>query len=142
MAVSLECVNSIAARITVRLKPDTTASWDAPTIAIAAMPSSSLRDHRRDLDFDLRAILDQRADVDRGHRRVIDADDLAEHRTDLRAPDEVLALVGEIPRHPRDVLRSRASLGEHRLHVDQRLPNLADEIVGLELATFVPADLA
>ena len=46
-----------------------------------------------------------------------------------RLPCEVLALVGQIPRHARDVLGSPARFGEHGDDVRQRLANLAHQIV-------------
>ena len=95
-------------------------------------------------DFDLyfRLVFDQRAHLDRGHRGIVLADQLAVGGAELAAGGEILALVGDIPGHARDVLGPGARLGEHGDYILQRLPRLAGEIARLEFALLVPADLA
>src|SRR5215831_18065550 len=94
MTCSVECANDIASAITVRLKPGTTAVASSRG---GRSRASGARNHRRDLDFDFRAVLDQCPHFDGAHRGPIHADDLTERGTNLLATSEVLALVGQIP---------------------------------------------
>ena len=87
-------------------------------------------------------VFDQRRHLDRGHRRKVAPDDLAVRGADHLAAREVLGLARDVPRHADDVLGLGARLCEHRDDVLQRLARLAGEVVGLEAALAVPADLA
>src|SRR6516165_4666185 len=70
------------------------------------------------------------------------ADDLAIDLPDILEVGEILLLVGQVPRHGRDVLGLRTGLGQHVDDVLQRLPDLADEVMAFEPVLVVPADLA
>ena len=81
--------------------------------ADASRSAGGGRDHRRRLDLDARAILDQRLHLDGGHRREMAADDLAVDGAERAIARDVLALVDDVPRHAHDVLGPRARLREH-----------------------------
>jgi hypothetical protein len=93
-------------------------------------------------DFDLRAILDQGANFDQGHRRIVASDHLAVGRTDRRQGREIFKLVRHIPGHADKVLGLGTAFGEDRNDVLQCLARLAREIVGFELLFGSPANLA
>ena len=63
-------------------------------------------------------------------------------RAHLLQARHVLVTIGHVPRQPHEVLGPGASLGEHLDDVAQRLRNLIDEVVALELLLAVPADHA
>jgi len=69
-------------------------------------------------------------------------DDAAVDLPDLPPARDIFALVGDIPRHPCEVLGPRAAGAQHGDDVGERLLDLGDEIVALELAARVPADLS
>src|SRR5512143_1999136 len=71
------------------------------TIGVHAAASNPVRrvgNHRRRLDLDAGGILDQRLDLDGGHRRKMPADDFTVHRAQRAIAADVFALVDDVPR--------------------------------------------
>src|ERR1700693_3220635 len=101
-----------------------------------------VRNDRGRLDLDLGAILDERGDLNGGHCGKILSHDLAIDLSDFRQTADVFALVNEVPNEVGDMLRSRAAAGEDGSNIAQRLRDLCDEIIALEQAVRVPADLS
>src|SRR3954454_4531688 len=113
-------------------------SW----VASSVMCGGRLHRHDRGrLDLDLGPRLDERGDLDHGHRRVVAAHQLAVDAADLPCAREVLVAVGHVPREPRDVLGPAARLGQDGEDVLQRATHLARQAPVGERAGLVPADL-
>ena len=69
------------------------------------------------------------------------ANDIAIGATHGRQILEILFAIRDVPGHPRDVFWLCAGAGQHRHHVLQRLPDLANKVVVLESLVTGPADL-
>src|SRR5688500_10950748 len=104
------------------------------------MTAVSFGHHRGRLDLDLRLRLDERADLDDGHRRIMAADQLAPGSADLLRADSISVDVGDVAGHADDMLGSGAVHGQNVEDVLERLPELAGQIGRSELLLFVPAD--
>src|SRR5438445_8039522 len=98
--------------------------------------------HCNRLDFDLGAVLDQARYLQRRHGRKVPAYDVAIGRADFLQARRIFLAVEQEPRHRHDMLGPGAAGTHHRIDVLQGLADLIHQIVGLELALFVPADLA
>jgi hypothetical protein len=72
----------------------------------------------------------------------VGAHDLAVGAADFAGGGAVLVAVNDVPRHARHVARLGARSGEDGDDVVERLAGLGGEVVALELAARVPANLA
>ena len=104
------------------------------------VPPGRLTLTRGCLDLDLGAVLDQGDHLHQRHRREIPAQVFAIDPPQILETVQIGALVGDIPRHPGQMLGPGAGLGQNRDDIGQRLIDLAQEIVGFELLRGVPAD--
>jgi NAD(P)-dependent dehydrogenase (short-subunit alcohol dehydrogenase family) len=95
----------------------------------------------RHLDLDLGTVFEQCGNLDEGHGGVIRSDDVTVGLTNGAACRQILLLVGDVPGHARDVPRRGPCFGQHGDDVLQRLAHLTGEVVRLEAALGVPADL-
>src|SRR5262245_12531560 len=73
-----------------------------------------LRHRRSSLDLEPRVGLQQPPHLDQRHRGIMRAEHLAIDRGEFLAGRDVFVHVEHIPRHARDVLRTRAAFGQHR----------------------------
>src|SRR5580704_18066728 len=92
-------------------------------------------------DLDFGALLEQVGDLHERHRRIVLTDDLAVRGAEFLEAAAVLALVGDVPRKPHEVLRLAAGRTQNGHDVSQRLAGLLEKIVRDELVALVPSDL-
>src|SRR5690606_32975929 len=127
--------------VTTRMPSTTVPVTTEENSRLSAM-AVSVRYNGKSLYFDLGPIFDQRDHLHRRHGGEVLADHIAISAADAFQIGGIFSLVGEIPGHGGDVLRPAASFRQNGDDVFQCLLGLLDEIVGLELLLFVPADLA
>src|SRR5687768_9114338 len=118
-------------RRSTRSRPSSAA--DRATPSGSAFLSSTLEDHRRRLDLDLRPRFDQAAHNHDRHGWKVPADNLAVAGADFSPMPHVRVVVRNVPNETSDLVRTSARRGERRDDVRESLAHLVKKLVAGEL---------